>query len=96
MTSYIYIAFLCSCNRSPKDARILLKASGENRPELEKVIQHYSQYSADSLKLKAAYFLLGNMDNKFTLDCKEILKYDQIFSIPLKRTTQDLPIILLL
>ena len=72
---------LCSCNHPPKDVRIVLKAAGENRPELEKVIQHYSQDSADSSKLKAAYFLIGNMDNKFTIACDEIKKYDLIFSI---------------
>ncbi|WP_157280383.1 discoidin domain-containing protein [Pedobacter borealis] len=45
---------------------IAIKFSGKNAPELNKVIQHYSQSKKDSLKLKAAYFLIGNMTGHFT------------------------------
>jgi hypothetical protein len=51
-------ALLISCNRSS-----LLEQSlaGDNRAELEKVLAHYAQNPADSLKYRAAVFLIGNM-----------------------------------
>ncbi len=59
-----------------------LQLAGENRPELEKVLQHYRN---DSLKYLAAEFLIGNM-----ADCSEErwLPYrnkqaDSIFSLSL-------------
>jgi hypothetical protein len=39
----------------------VLHKAGKNRKQLVKVINHYSQNPADSLKLRAAYFLIGNM-----------------------------------
>jgi hypothetical protein len=36
--------------------------AGPNRAELEKVLDHYSQKESDSLKLRAAEFLISNMD----------------------------------
>ncbi|MCX6327670.1 MAG: hypothetical protein NT144_13620 [Bacteroidia bacterium] len=78
--SLILIFLLCSCNRPPRDVRMILNAAGDNRPELEKVIDHYKA-SGDKDKLKASYFLIGNMDNKFTIDCEEVRKYDPIFAI---------------
>lgn len=44
----------------------LIKA-GNNRPELEKAIVHCNK-TGDSLKLKAIYFLIGNMDIHSTSD----------------------------
>ncbi len=49
----------------PEDVKNTLEKAGENRPELEKVIEHFSENPEDSLKLKAAYFLIGNMDKQF-------------------------------
>lgn len=45
----------------PADVVMVLQKAAGNRPELEKVIQHF-MVSKDSLKLKAAYFLIANMD----------------------------------
>ena len=53
-----------SCSRIPDNVKQTLELAGENRKELEHVIEHY-QSPADSLKLKAAYFLIGNMVNKY-------------------------------
>ncbi|MDR3218939.1 MAG: hypothetical protein LBU22_08190 [Dysgonamonadaceae bacterium] len=52
------IFFACS-----KTTRLeqTLQFAGENRPELEKVLQHYRQDPADSLKYRAACFLIENM-----------------------------------
>ncbi|MDR1341507.1 MAG: hypothetical protein LBK58_15870 [Prevotellaceae bacterium] len=42
----------------------VLEQAGKNRRELEKVLKHYSQDSADSLKWRAAEFLIVNMPGK--------------------------------
>ncbi|MEI6865147.1 hypothetical protein [Flavicella sp.] len=46
-----------------KNLELTLKESGDNRPELEKVLDYYSTIPADSLKYKAAVFLIENMRN---------------------------------
>lgn len=45
----------------PASVEAVLKKAGKNRIELEKAIQHCNK-SGDSLKLKAIYFLIANMD----------------------------------
>lgn len=52
---------LASCNSSLEHLEQALVIAGNNRPELEKVLRHYQQNESDSLKLKAAIFLLENM-----------------------------------
>ncbi|MDR1623620.1 MAG: discoidin domain-containing protein [Tannerellaceae bacterium] len=57
------VLLLPAC-RSKGDALLLEQAlalAGENRPELEKALSRYQQYPADSLKYKAACFLIENM-----------------------------------
>lgn len=50
---------LCAC--APKDGvQLALEYAGENRAELEKVLEYYSA-PKDSLKLEAARFLIENM-----------------------------------
>jgi hypothetical protein len=44
----------------------VLKRAGGNRPELEKVLQHYSVNPGDSLKYKAAVFLIENMPGHYS------------------------------
>lgn len=60
--------FLCvlpflifSCNKYPADIREALTLAGKNKPELQKVLDHYSQKPEDSLKYKAACFLISNL-----------------------------------
>jgi hypothetical protein len=50
-----------------------LELSGENRSELEKVLNHYA--NLDPLKYKAACFLIENM--KWHFNTKEIVEYDK-------------------
>lgn len=40
---------------------VALQAAGDNRSELEKVLRRYRQHAGDSLKYKAACFLIENM-----------------------------------
>lgn len=44
----------------------VLQQAGSNRKELEKVLKHYSRCPADSLKLRAAEFLIENMPGKYS------------------------------
>jgi hypothetical protein len=52
---------------SPEVNAVLFQA-GSNRGQLEKVLEYYSRNSADSLKLRAAEFLIENMPGKYSLE----------------------------
>jgi hypothetical protein len=51
ITLFFFVLFL-SCKKT--DIECALQLAGENRQELEKVLEYYGQNPADSLKLKAA------------------------------------------
>ncbi|MBN2173460.1 MAG: transglutaminase domain-containing protein [Bacteroidales bacterium] len=53
----------------PADVKEVLDQSGENRPELEQVINHYKE-SGNVIGEEAAYFLIGNMKNQGYLEYK--------------------------
>ena len=78
------IAIVAGCGRSyPPDVAESLSAAGNNRAELEKVIDHYKA-SGDSLKLDAAYFLIGNMEGHCyatyrLVDSSGIVFYNMLF-----------------
>jgi hypothetical protein len=65
ITLFFSVLFL-SCKRT--DLECALQLAGENRQELEKVLGHYSQNPADSLKLKAAIFLIENMPGHYSYE----------------------------
>ncbi len=65
----ITISLFASCQETPKNLKKVLQLAGDNQKELEKVIDHY-QAPEDSLKLKAAYFLIT-----------KIMPYESYFSI---------------
>ena len=71
----ICVLFLASCKQTRLERALVLAA--ENRPELEKVLAHYSQDPADEMKLRAARFLIENMPGHFSLDQDEALRYYQ-------------------
>lgn len=52
---------LCACSRSLSGVEETLRFAGTNRGELEKVLTHYSREVSDSLKYRAACFLIENM-----------------------------------
>ena len=65
-SAIIVIIFSCTqINRVevPENVQAVLEKSGDNRKELEKVINAY-QHPEDSSKLKAAFFLISNMEEK--------------------------------
>jgi hypothetical protein len=55
----------CSTRFSPEIEAVLQQAGG-NRAELEKVLKYYGKTPADSLKLRAAEFLIVNMPGKYS------------------------------
>lgn len=59
--SLFFLITIVSCSNIPDEVELALTASGENKKELLKVINHYNSNSKDSLKLKAAYYLIANM-----------------------------------
>ena len=60
----INMVFIFSCStievELPENVVETLEKSGDNKPELEKVIKHY-QKTGEVIKEEAAYFLIGNM-----------------------------------
>jgi hypothetical protein len=78
---------------TPENVRHSLIESGPNQSELIKVISHYSNMPQDSLKLKAAYFLIANMDRWHYYEGKILDDYiDYIIHIRSKDTvTQRVP-----
>ncbi len=62
----------------PKKVRVSLVASKNNRPELERVIAHYKATN-DSLKLKAAYFLIENLGEHFFFRSDVLDNYNRVF-----------------
>jgi len=69
-----------SCSNVDHQLSEGLDFAGKNRSELEKVLEHYGR-PADSLKLKAAQFLIANMPFHYGYYGKGINTYANIFSI---------------
>jgi len=59
---FLLVVFFCQ-GKVPKNVQKVLDKSGSNRAELENVLHHY-QHPEDSLKLKAANFLIENMSQQ--------------------------------
>lgn len=60
---YVFIVLLLavSCAGYGADVRNALSCAGENRAELEKVLEHYREEYRHGLKYRAAEYLIGNM-----------------------------------
>lgn len=67
------ITMLASCTLFDTDTQLedALAMAGENRSELEKVLDHYEN---DSLKLEAAKFLISNMPGHYSIEDTATLK----------------------
>jgi len=64
----VFFGINISCNKSRKD-------------ELNAVISHYSRETKDSLKLKAARFLIKNLDGQETLDTTSVVCNEPYFNL---------------
>lgn len=65
---FVFIVIFCSscCSEFyPPEVEEALKLAGENRSELEYVLNYYAD-SEDSLKLRAAEYLISNMRDKYS------------------------------
>lgn len=69
--------FLASCNHYTQKTDSALNNAGNNRKELEKVLDFYKTNPADSLKYKAAIFLIENLPYRFSK--KSIPGYEKAF-----------------
>ena len=76
----IFFFLLVSCSRYPAEVERILRYAGENRTELEKVLNHY-RATGDSQKLKAAEYLIANMVNKYSFRGGNIERYDIMFHL---------------
>ena len=74
---------LSSCFQRNNRLEAVLDYSGDNRGELEKVLAHYSQDPADSLKLQAAIFLIENMPGHYSLTSPLLESYYAKVDTPL-------------
>lgn len=61
LTLVFVVGALTGVYAYPAGVEEALETAGDNRPELQKVIDHFTA-EGDSLKLQAAYFLIANMD----------------------------------
>jgi hypothetical protein len=66
LTIIIAILFT-SCSKYSHDIEKSLRLAGDNRSALEQVLNHYSQHPEDSLKYKAACFLIENMPGHYQI-----------------------------
>lgn len=83
MKKIFFLFLVCavgiSCKKQyPSDIQESLELAGDNKNELEKVISHYEENKNDSLKLKAALFLIKNM--KFHTSEDKFTYADEIFN----------------
>lgn len=62
---FFLLSSACS-HKNDSPLKEVLKLAGSNRHQLERVISHYKADPADSLKLKAAKFLILNMPGKYS------------------------------
>lgn len=70
---------LFCCSKPQNEVEAALAQAGKNRKELEKVIQHYQQPD-DSLKLKAALFLIKQLPLGSNYIGEQVEAYEALFS----------------
>ena len=73
--------FICSCSFTNDELEDALIFSDKNRTELEKVLSHYSASKDDSLKYKAAIFLIKNMPYHYYPQSEDLDKYFDVISM---------------
>lgn len=62
----VLVGLLGGCREVPQGVEDALVLSGSNKGELKKVLRHYGWRQRDSLKYRAACFLIGNMKWHFS------------------------------
>ena len=78
---FLLLGVLClSCGRERGYLEEALQFAGANRPEMEKVLAHYRQHPSDSLKYRAAVFLITNMPGHYSYKNTDYVQsyYDEL------------------
>lgn len=71
----LYVTILCSCHNELDNA---LNHAGNNRQELEKVLDYFRKGS-DTLKYSAAKFLIENILYHYSYSGQNVLRYDSAY-----------------
>ena len=87
---YIISFVLFSCSQYPNEVKPTLEQAGDNKKELEKVLDFYKTNTKDSLKYKAAIFLIKNMI--YHQSFKQIKEFEKAFDSIEKYPKNDLRI----
>lgn len=66
---------VCSCAQVTPGLEEALRSAGANRPELERVLNHYQTVDPNPDKLRAAEFLIENMPAHYSYAGTEIYEY---------------------
>jgi len=74
-TIVLLIVLSCNSKKLPRDFEEVLSNAKGNRAELLKIVEHYSQNKADSLKLKATYFLLNSLQGRHYVNGVQLDNY---------------------
>ncbi len=74
----IIVLFFISCSEPPDTVKDIIRHSGQNRKELQKVIDHYKG-THERKKLKAAYFIIENLPYHESYYDKRFQYFDKIF-----------------
>ena len=72
-----FLFLISSCEYTHLKLDIALEKAGDNRIELEKVIEHYKRLG-DPLKLKAAYHLIENLPSQYHYQGKTVDDYSKL------------------
>lgn len=74
--SVVFACFVMSCDRQYNLLEHALSIAGENRSELENVLEYYQD---SALKLKAAQFLVTNMIGISIPDTISLIAYQPLY-----------------
>lgn len=83
------ILYFSSGHKVPT-VRNSIKLSGKNRMELYNVLLRYEAHPKDSLKLRAAKFLIRNMQYKYKTYCGTAYRHSDLQSITARHITQNI------
>lgn len=89
-----FLFFIVSCSKPTTVLENALVLAEKNRGELEKVLTHYSTFPEDSLKFKAACFLIENMPLHYSYEGESVdYYYSEISKLHKKRDSSASTII---
>ncbi len=84
----VFSLVIYSCRSYPESLNSTFEKAGSNASQLKRVVNYYSKSSKDSLKRKAAIFLIENMDDKYSLKSEAFdrlcVSLDTLFKAKLK------------